>query len=82
MAKLRPPVSLPSSPAPTRTPGSPPAPCSPQSADHRKEGDALCGVEVLDDAPGVLDSRQKAAHDEEGGVQPAGTAQHNPHITD
>ena len=59
VVKLSPPASLASTPAP-------PLQqlehqeilqqvCSPQIVGHRKEGDALCGVEVLDDAPGALD---------------------------
>ena len=60
--------------------------CSLQSVDHREGGDALCGVEDLDDAPEAMDGRQEAGHVVEGGVRPAGpthgTAQHNPHITD
>ena len=88
--KLSPPASLTSTPAP---------PlhqlgrqevlqhlCSLQSVDHREGGDALCGVEDLDDAPEAMDGRQEAGHVVEGGVRPAGpthgTAQHNPHITD
>ena len=90
VVKLSPPASLASTPAP---------PlhqlgrqevlqhlCSLQSVDHREGGDALCGVEDLDDAPEAMDGRQEAGHVVEGGVRPAGpthgTAQHNPHITD